>query len=303
MQRDYDVRIADDPQSQSFLEQGCIKCVVSQTAHPFRTRRFFYCIHCSRLGCSSWFFDHRKKVEIDLSPKSIDKFRSCFIHVVGDIHSEIDYLFERGTLFEERRGSGRRIQRKTTRLRRWQDKDTSSALVPRPPIADADEIGQVDEEAENGDDRTDSLDEDVETISLGFYESCFSKANFNPQSFISHCHSLFQEYENKTNQKTTILKAKVISNVMRKVFSELSMTRRQMDKLNRFIKAVILCVAPEHGVWQSIFMPGICHASETALEEWPKRRRVLISLLFRVNILPLHLTPLFLGRSTYCPAL
>ena len=248
MQRDYDVRIADDPQSPSFLEQGCIKCVVSQTAHPFRTRHLFYCIHCSRLGSSSWFFDHRKKAEKGLSLKSIEKFRSCFFHMVSDIHSEIDYMFERGTLFEERRGSGRRIQRKAARLRRCQDKDIPHGLVPRPPIADADEIGQVDEEAENGDDGTDPLFEDVEAISLGFYESCFSKAFFNSHSFISDCHSLFQEYENKTDQKTTILKAKVISNVMRKLFSELSMTRQQMDKLNRFIKAVILCVAPEHGV-------------------------------------------------------
>ena len=183
----------------------------------------------------------------DLSSKSIDKFRSCFFHVVSDIHSEIDYMFERGTLFEERRGSGRRIQRKAARLRRCQDKDIPHGLVPRPPIADADEIGQVDEEAENGDDGTDPLFEDVEAISLGFYESCFSKAFFNSHSFISDCHSLFQEYENKTDQKTAFLKAKVISNDTRKVFPELSMTRRQMDKLNRLIKAVILCVAPELG--------------------------------------------------------
>ena len=33
---------------------------------------------------------------------------------------------------------------------------------------------------------------------------------------------------------------------MRKLFTELSLTKQQMDKLNRFLKAVILCLTPEN---------------------------------------------------------
>ena len=100
MQRDYDILILEDQFSPHFLEQGFIECIVSQTVRPFKTRHFFHCVHCGKLRSSSWFFDHRKSDEFDLSPKSIQKYRSCFFHFVSDIHSEVDYLFEKGTLFE-----------------------------------------------------------------------------------------------------------------------------------------------------------------------------------------------------------
>ena len=117
---------------------------------------------------------------------------------------------------------------------------------PRPPFADPVDGHQVVQESPRSDDEVDSFDNDVETISVGFYESCFSKANFNAYSFISDCHSLFKQSENKTNHETSFLKAKVMSNVMRKLFVELSLTKQQMDKLNRFLKAVILCLTPEN---------------------------------------------------------
>ena len=78
MQRDYDVQIAEDPHSPRFLEYGCIKCIVTQTVHPFKTRHFIYCLHCLKLRSSSWFFDHRKRIEFDLSSTSIQKYRSRF---------------------------------------------------------------------------------------------------------------------------------------------------------------------------------------------------------------------------------
>ena len=80
MQRDYDILILEDQHSPHFLEQGFIECIVSQTVRPFKTRHFFYCVHCGKLRSSSWFFDHRKTFEFDLSTKSIQKYRSCFFH-------------------------------------------------------------------------------------------------------------------------------------------------------------------------------------------------------------------------------
>ena len=37
-----------------------------------------------------------------------------------------------------------------------------------------------------------------------------------------------------------------MSNVMKKLWVELSLTKQQMDKLNRFLKAVIICLTPEN---------------------------------------------------------
>ena len=82
-------------------------------------------------------------------------------------------------------------------MRHFPGKDTPECQPPRPPFVDPDETRWVVLENESGDGRVDSIDCDVEAISVGFYESCFSKANFNAYSFISDCHSLFKQYEEK----------------------------------------------------------------------------------------------------------
>ena len=135
MERNYDVQILDDPTSTKFLVQGYPKCGVVETIPPFRTRQFLYCMHCSKLGSSSWFFEHRKKTVFVLSTSIIENVRSSFSHYVNDSYSEVDYLFENGTLFKLEARRGQRTSKRTSRSERRSgvmDQTTrQNAHVPR----------------------------------------------------------------------------------------------------------------------------------------------------------------------------
>ena len=78
-----------------------------------------------------------------------------------------------------------------------------------------------------------------------FLPMVFSNPIFNSQAFISDCHGLLQDNEDQTDSKTQISKAKIITAVLRKTFSQLSLTKQQMDVLNRVVKAIILFITQE----------------------------------------------------------
>ena len=99
METEYSIRIQTDSLKFSFLENGYIKCDVFLTNYPFVRRCFLYCLHCSTLGGSSWFFEHKKKEGFDLSPEMISTFRAKLHRFIDDIHSEVDLLYETGSLF------------------------------------------------------------------------------------------------------------------------------------------------------------------------------------------------------------
>ena len=100
MGKQYTIEIQTETLNCSFLQRGYIKCDVSRKSTPLVKRHFLSCLHCSTLGSPSWFFPHKSKVEFDPSPDMVQKFRDNLHRFVEDIHSEVDFLFETGRLFQ-----------------------------------------------------------------------------------------------------------------------------------------------------------------------------------------------------------
>ena len=249
MQRNYDVRILDDPTSTKFLDQGYLKCDVVETTPPFRTRHFLYCVHCSNLGSSSWFFEHRKKLVFVLSTSFIDNVRSSFSHYVNDIYSEVDYLFEEGSLFKHETRRGQTSSKTTSRSKHHSgaiDQATRQTRPRSPDPADGRDIFDADGDGEIGAGSTDSFSQHVDAIIQCFCDLCFSNPIFETDSILSACR-FFDEQNGGPSMdetKASFLKAKVISNIMKNVFVRLSLTKTQMDVLNRFIKLILILVSP-----------------------------------------------------------
>ena len=133
------------------------------------------------------------------------KNRSCIKQFIGDINSEVEYLFEKGTPFDERRGSRKNAPNTRRRRRHLRDEVITARQRTETTIGDINESSRVHESGvrdETGDGSSDTLSRVIETISQCFYQWCFSNPIFNSQAFISDCHGLLQDNEDQTDSKT-----------------------------------------------------------------------------------------------------
>ena len=83
----------------------------------------------------------------------------------------------------------------------------------------------------------------VETISDCFEEYCFGTGSFDLNKFIALSQTIF-DCDNGRNDESSDsiekVKSSIISRLIRKMFVTLSLTKTQMNLLNRFIKGVLV---------------------------------------------------------------
>ena len=185
-----------------------------------------------------------------LSTSFIENVRSSFSHYVNDIYSEVDYLFENGTLFKHEARRGQRTSKTTSRSERRSgaiDQTTSQKRPRSMDTGDGPDIFDADGDGEIGASSTDSFSQHVDAIIQCFCDFCFSNPIFETDSILSACR-FFDEQNGGSSMdetKASFLKAKVISNIMKRVFVRLSLTKTQMDVLNRLIKSILLLASPK----------------------------------------------------------
>ena len=111
-------------------------------------------------------------------------------------------------------------------------------------------------------DESDGLDEDCieEESSINieqlarckggcFEEFCFENKTFDIKQFASLAKTFFGDKAQKSRSgydSSGNIKAKVLSRLMRKMFVLLTLTKRQIDVLNRNVKAVLVFVNPDN---------------------------------------------------------
>ena len=66
------------PDSKSFIGKGFLAVTVTETAHPFRTRDFVFCVHCGKLRSPSWFYDHKKELTYEVTPDVLAHFHANY---------------------------------------------------------------------------------------------------------------------------------------------------------------------------------------------------------------------------------
>ena len=69
MEKQYSIHIQTESAKFSFLEKGYIKCDVFLATSPNIKQSFIFCLHCSTLCSPSWVFEHKKKVAFSLLRK------------------------------------------------------------------------------------------------------------------------------------------------------------------------------------------------------------------------------------------
>ena len=89
----------------------------------------------------------------------------------------------------------------------------------------------------------------LECLTECFDKFCFVHGTFDPTKFTSLWQSFFHGNENVINllnsYRFTLLKGKILSFMMKKLFVMLALTKTQMDTLNAFYKTVLLFVPGE----------------------------------------------------------
>lgn len=252
MAREYTITVMKSDGNCSFLRRGFLKCIVRSCTSP-RQRQFAYCLHCRKLKSLSWFYAHRNVERFPVTPGWCDEMEAIFERHVGDINSEVDVLFEEGSLFKVSRretlalpvlGARHGPERQRPHIpRNPQDEDGFSRSVD--PNAQFDSAG-------------DSLNEVSSSFSARlancitdcFEEFCFDNSTFDIDNFLLLSQQLFLNdsiQHSFPQEQIDILRGKVLSMVLRKVFVLLSLSKSQTDVLNRLVKAIILFIAPEKG--------------------------------------------------------
>ena len=143
----------------------------------------------------------------------------------------------------------------------------------------------------------------VDCLTECFDRFCFLHGSFDSSTFISLAQTFFPENGNEnfslTKDRFMLLKGKVISFVMKKVFVILALTKTQIDKLNAFFQGRFVC----HGKVENranISTLVICRAFANAKGESIRETHLSMKLSVNATCSPLLWTQHYLGKSMYC---
>ena len=252
MQTDYTISVAKEDPTTSFLENGFLKCRVTQVNAPFDSRCFIYCLHCCKLGSPSWFDYHKAGFVFDRSERSLTKHRSNYSRYVEDISSDVDLLNDQGKLFKRARKSppsmtgpqiGSHEHPIIAPCRRLEPSCFTSRCGCDAVEEDLNQDGQAECE------ESDVFHRTVECVTECFDRFCFLNGNFDHSSFQSLSQTFFSSNtltECFSDKSFSLFKGRFLSFIIRKVFVLLALSKHQMDTLNHRVKAILSFVSDEN---------------------------------------------------------
>ena len=249
MEKQYSINIQTESDKLSYLGKGYIKCDVFQKLSPSVQRSFLYCLHCVTLGSPSWFFEHKKKEAFNPSREMVDRYRINIQRYVDDIQTEIDFLHEVGRLFPEHLQPP--IHNTETAS---QNQETARPIQDSAPhfgnpitLEDQQHIPPNDDEWRRNEDGVPTFS--AEDICDCFSRLCFDSRYFDPTPFCFLSRIVFGgDHSDISENDVPIarLKGKIVSALLRKTFVKLSLSKHQMDSLNRLIRAIVIFLSPSN---------------------------------------------------------
>ena len=276
MQSPYRVNVLSFESSPIFLDRGFLKCTVEQVNAPFLSREFVYCLHCKQLRSIPWFYAHSRLTSFRPSSDMRRVFSEKFDLYVNDIITEVDLLNDMGKLFTSPQETIQQLptlSEPSQMLPSLQDLEQEFLFSQDPSSFVQNEGGDLDD-GFNEDESSINIERLAKCISDCFEEFCFGNKTFDIKRFASLAKMFFGEEDRTTclnlgSSENT--KAKVLSHLTRKILAMLSLTKRQMDVLNRFLKAVLVFVNPDncsvaqkiHSGYLSCLRESICQRQTT----------------------------------------
>ena len=245
MQCPFTLDVFKNQEKCSYISKGFLKCVVNATISPFHSRQFAYCLHCRQLKSLSWFFDHKRKVRFTPTPQQVLFFDAKFEDYYKDILTEVELLSDVGRLFFE----GRQFVRRDTSRDQQQEGplglqgESQEACLQFVENETEEVFGQQfvfagdDDDMEENDTFMEN-DRMVDCICECFEDFCFVDKTFDLNKFSQLSQTLLELSNSQTgctSENIQSMKAKILSRLTKKMFVMLSLTKTQMDTLNRFI--------------------------------------------------------------------
>ena len=251
MHNSYRVEVFPLESSSAFFEKGFLKCTVTQTSPPYSEREFCYCLHFRKLRSVPWFYAHQRLVGFEPSPDKQSIFRDKYYFFSQDIFTEVDFLNDPGKLFPPIPDPIQRLPGLDALFHQPHfTLNTEPELLSEGDVFEQNAEDQIFPCGDPvGEESSIALERLAECISNCFDEFCFENKTMDLEQFASLVQTLFGEEDEtgclfaKTRQS---VKAKILSRLTRKVFVMLTLTRSQMDTLNRFMKAVLIFMNPEN---------------------------------------------------------
>ena len=169
--------------SSSYIGSGFLKCHVRQTAPPFNSRTFIYCLHCLKLVSLSWFRYHQKDVQFECSESTLAKHKARQSRYIEDITAEVDLLNDSGKLFKEKSEASGHRQSKQPDLR-MQFSQVEPEQRSLDQVFQVDSVFEGDEQVDNdGSDESYTFVRTIECLCECFEKECFVNGKFDISSF------------------------------------------------------------------------------------------------------------------------
>ena len=193
----------------SFIEKGFLNVIVTQTAHPFRTRHFMCCLHCRKLRSPSWFYEHKKELVFDVTPDMLAGFHANYTKYERDIVTEVELLSDLGRLFhvfrrKEGASSSFDMQRGPPSDQMGHEDDGHDFHSDLPPVMDLEEQPDSDGGALN--DNSQEMERLVDCVSQCFEDYCFMANSFDIMKFASLFCVILQMNTTETTPSSTRFK-------------------------------------------------------------------------------------------------
>ena len=99
MQDRWSLEVIDSTDYFSFVDQGYLKCVVTNTQQPSEQCVLAFCLHCKALKSRSWFYKHKDAEGFHSSPEWARIVEERRQHFIEDIRTEVELMDEWGSFF------------------------------------------------------------------------------------------------------------------------------------------------------------------------------------------------------------
>ena len=250
MERDISVVFHENDSRKSSLPQGFLSCVVTKLSDPQQTRRFIYCLHCTKLKSVAWRYRHKKKYNVVPSPEDVLYFKTNLFRYQQDIGTELDLLYDNGKLFVQQHEEPSHVVPSTlSSSRTIQGRSLSEEPPPSRLGVSGDDIndgGQA-EENDREEDESINIKRTVDSICDCFIDF-FHDSAFDLERFIVLSKIFFESEQHSTvaDNSADKIKSKVITEFLIRMFVSSGMSKSQIDMMKKVVGAILVMVTPKN---------------------------------------------------------
>ena len=233
----------------SFIKtNGFVPCDISPDESQEDVKRMAYCLHCKKLKTYAWANGHSRELQSQ-NVNLAAFFSEDKVEVIrGNIISEIELQFEHGKLLPKKRSAPvRSAFRRSTSFTVVGNEVHLFDHPPRPPAQkDHDSVGGSLRGQEPEQPKEPSFRHHLACALECILKDSFGLSGFVPNIFLALSgHFLERLSSLKDAPNPNIVKARIITSMVRTLARNLSLSKSQTTQMVDLLKAIICFISPE----------------------------------------------------------